>query len=57
MTPNNPNKKGAISLLLLDGEAIAETMIRSGIGVTRRPIHLLDIDPAFFQFQTREDLI
>jgi restriction system protein len=32
-------KKGAISLLLLDGEAIAETMIRSGIGVTRRPIH------------------
>lgn len=50
-------KKGAISLLLLDGEAIAETMIRSGIGVLRRPIHLLDIDPAFFQFQPREDLL
>jgi restriction system protein len=49
-------KKGAISLLLLDGEAIAETMIRSGIGVIRRPIHLLDIDAAFFQFQRREDL-
>ena len=50
-------KKGAISLLLLDGEAIAETMIRSGIGVIRRPIYLLDIDPAFFQSQAREDLI
>jgi restriction system protein len=50
-------KKGAISLLLLDGEAIAETMIRSGIGVLRRPVHLLDIDPAFFQFQPREDLL
>ncbi len=50
-------KKGAISLLLLDGEAIAETMIRSGIGVLRRPVHLLDIDPAFFQFQSREDLL
>lgn len=49
-------KKGAISLLLLDGDAIAETMIRSGIGVIRRPLHLLDIDPGFFQFQTREDL-
>ncbi len=49
-------KKGAISLLLLDGDAIAETMVRSGIGVLRRPVHLLDIDPAFFQFQAREDL-
>jgi restriction system protein len=48
-------KKGAISLLLLDGEAIAETMIRSGIGVTRRPLQLLDIDSAFFLFQPRED--
>jgi restriction system protein len=28
-------KKGAISLLLLDGEAIAESMIHNGIGVVR----------------------
>ena len=49
-------KKGAISLLLLDGKAIAETMIRSGIGVTRQPVQLLDIDPDFFQFKHSDDL-
>ena len=43
-------KKGAISLLLLDGEAIAESMIRNGIGVVRRPVQLFDIDPEFFRF-------
>jgi restriction system protein len=50
-------KKGAISLLLLDGEAIAETMVRSGIGVTRRPVHLLDIEPEFFRFDVDDELL
>jgi restriction system protein len=50
-------KKGAISLLLLDGEAIAETMVRSNIGVLRRPVHLLDVDASFFQFENRDELI
>lgn len=27
------------------------------IGVTRRPVQLLDIDPKFFQFQYSDDLI
>ncbi len=49
-------KKGAISLLLLDGEAITETMVRSGIGVTRRPVHLLDIEADFFRFDVDEEL-
>jgi restriction system protein len=49
-------KKGAISLLLMDGDAITETMVRTGIGVTRRPVHLLDIEPAFFRFDVDEEL-
>jgi restriction system protein len=43
-------KKGAISLLLLNGDAIAESMIRNGIGVTPRPVQLFDLDPDFFSF-------
>lgn len=50
-------KKGAITLLLLDGEAIAETMIKFGIGVNRRTIQLLDIDPEFFRFEAPSELL
>ena len=50
-------KKGAISLLLLDGEAIAESMIRSGIGVIRRPVQLFDLDPEFFRFPVADGLL
>jgi len=50
-------KKGAITLLLLDGEAIAETMVKFGIGVTKRPIQLLDIDPEFFRFEVSQELL
>ena len=50
-------KKGAISLLLLDGDAIAESMIRNGIGVVRRPVQLFDLDPEFFRFPTADGLL
>ncbi len=50
-------KKGAISLLLLDGEAIAESMIRTGIGVVRRPVQLFDLDPEFFRFPATDGLL
>lgn len=50
-------KKGAISLLLLDGDAIAESMIRNGIGVVRRPVQLFDIDPEFFRFPNADGLL
>lgn len=50
-------KKGAISLLLLDGDAIAESMIRNGIGVVRRPVQLFDIDPDFFRFPASDSLL
>lgn len=43
-------KKGAITILLLDGKAIADLMIEWGIGVVRQPIYLQDIDPTFFEF-------
>lgn len=49
-------KKGAISLLLLDGEAIAESMIRNGIGVVRRPVQLFDIDADFFRFASGDSM-
>jgi len=48
--------RGAISLLLLDGEPIAESMIRNGIGVVRRPVQLFDIDPEFFDFPASDVL-
>jgi restriction endonuclease Mrr len=47
-------KKGAISLLLLDGDSIAENMIRNGIGVLPRPVQLFDLAPEFFRFPASE---
>jgi restriction system protein len=43
-------KKGAITILLLDGLAIAELMIERGIGVTRQPVYLHELDMEFFKF-------
>jgi restriction system protein len=50
-------KKGAISLLLLDGDTIAESMIRNGIGVVRRPVQLFDLDAEFFNFPSMDALL
>ncbi|HUA36935.1 MAG TPA: restriction endonuclease [Candidatus Sulfopaludibacter sp.] len=44
-------KKGAITILLMDGTTIANHMISSGIGVRKEPIFLLDIDDDFFIFE------
>jgi restriction system protein len=41
-------KKGAITILLLDGEAIAEILIERNLGVVRQPLFLYDVDPEFF---------
>lgn len=43
-------RKGAITILLLDGAAIVELMVKHGIGVTRQPVYLHDVDPSFFVF-------
>jgi restriction system protein len=43
-------KKGAITILLLDGRAIANHMMSSGIGVRKEPVFLLDLEDEFFTF-------
>ena len=43
-------KKGAITILLLDGRAIANHMIVSGIGVRKEAVFLLDLEEEFFKF-------
>ena len=48
-------KKGAITILLLDGEAIAELMIERGIGVVRQPVYLYEIASEFFDFDKTEE--
>ncbi|MBU2809957.1 hypothetical protein HF669_00850 [Acidithiobacillus thiooxidans] len=45
-------KKGAISVLLLDGQAIAEIMLERGIGVRREPVYLYEIAADFFEFDS-----
>ena len=44
-------KKGAITVLLLDGDAIAEILIERNLGVLRQPLYLYDVDPEFFDIQ------
>ena len=41
-------KRGAITILLLDGPAIAELLVERGIGVRRIPLYLFDVDDEFF---------
>lgn len=43
-------KKGAISILLLDGQAVAEIMLERGIGVRREPVYLYEVASDFFDF-------
>ena len=44
-------KKGAITVLLLDGSGIADLMIEYGIGIVKQPIYLSEVDDAFFNFE------
>jgi len=34
--------------MLIDGESIVDLMIQHGIGVSRKPLYLLDIDEELF---------
>jgi restriction system protein len=43
-------KKGATSIMLLDGEAITELMIDNTIGVIKQPLVLYEVAPEFFEF-------
>ena len=48
-------KKGAITILLLDGQAIAELIIERGIGVVRQPVYLYEIADDFFTFESETE--
>ena len=48
-------KKGAISILLLDGDAVVEQMIDRGIGVTKQPLYLYEVAEDFFDFDDEAD--
>lgn len=41
-------RKGAITILLLDAQAIADLLVERGLGVRKRSLYLLDIDEEFF---------
>ena len=43
-------KNGAITILLLDGDAIPELMLERGIGVVKQPVYLDEVAPEFFDF-------
>ena len=47
-------RKGAISILLLDGDAIVELMLERGIGVVKQPVYLYEIASEFFDFDGGE---
>lgn len=44
-------KKGAITILLLDGPAIADLLVERGLGVRKLPLYLYDIDEEFFDLE------
>lgn len=41
-------RKGAITILLLDGNAIADLLLERGLGVRSIPVYLYDVDAEFF---------
>jgi restriction system protein len=47
-------KKGAITVLLLDGPAIAEMLVERGLGVRRQPLYLYELDKEFFDIEEDE---
>lgn len=43
-------KKGAITVLLLDGAAVTDLMLERGIGVVKQPVYLYEVATEFFAF-------
>ena len=41
-------KKGAVPIILLNGQVIVDLMIQKGLGVERKPIYLYEIDEKIF---------
>lgn len=51
---NSSFRKGAITILLLDGSSITDLMLERGIGVVKEPIYMYEIEPEFFDFDDEE---
>ena len=45
---------GAITILLLDGDAIPELMLERGIGVVKQPVYPYGVALEFFDFDGGE---
>jgi restriction system protein len=43
-------KKGAITILLLDGAAITDLMVEKDLGVVKTPVYTMELDSTFFNF-------
>jgi restriction system protein len=48
-------RKGAISVLLLDGDAVVELMLHKGIGVVKQPLYLYEVSEDFFDFEKPDE--
>jgi len=44
-------RKGALTVLLLDGPAIADLLLERGLGVRQLPVHIYDLDEDFFDLE------
>lgn len=44
-------RRGAITIMLLDGPAIVETLLERGLGVRKSPLYVYDIDDDFFDLE------
>ena len=44
-------RKGAITVLLLDGPAITELLLERGLGVRKLPVYVCDVDADFFDLE------
>ena len=47
-------KKGAISILLIDGDSLVDLMLDRGIGVVKQPLYLYEISDEFFDFENQD---
>lgn len=47
-------RKGAITILLLDGPAIVDLLLERGLGVRKSPLFVYDLDEEFFDLEEEE---
>ena len=48
-------KRGAVPIVMVDGERIVSMMAEQRIGISHKPITMIEIEDDFFQFAEDED--